>query len=185
MDKITKCKKCGLSKNQKPLCSIPQPDNAEVIWVGLSAQKIKHDNEEPLDNRTNTGKIISEIENELPQIMFYQTNLVKCLPLGNDKKIRYPNKKEKTVCYPFLLEEIGLVKPKIVFLLGLDVAKFISKQLHINSYEGIDPDFHYISYKCMNCLWVPIHHPSYISIYKRKQKDKYMKAICQLILEED
>ena len=71
-----------------------------------------------LARNTNTGKILETIELELKEYSFYKTNLVKCLLLDNNKKIRYPTKMEITKCLDNLIYEIEIVKPKTVFLLG-------------------------------------------------------------------
>ena len=41
----------------------------------------------------------------------YKTNLVKCLPLTEEQKLRYPNKKEIDSCYEHLAEEIQELSP--------------------------------------------------------------------------
>jgi len=70
-------------------------DECDVMWVGLSAKKIKEKKYSyPLASDTNSGKVILEIEKMLPNISFYKTNLVKCLPLNEKGKIRYPNNHE-------------------------------------------------------------------------------------------
>ena len=48
----------------------------------------------------------------------YKTNLVKCLPLTEQQKLRYPSKKEMDKCFDNLVSEINAMSPKIVFLLG-------------------------------------------------------------------
>ena len=72
----------------------------------------------PLSPFTKTGTLISQIEepfrNDIP---FYKTNVVKCLPLMNDK-IRYPLKHEMEKCYPNLVDEIAILNPSVIFLLG-------------------------------------------------------------------
>ena len=90
MNKIEKCKRCGLYKNQLPL--LDEIKELEIMWVGLSAKKVNNINEtHPLANDTNTGRIIEQIENEINQHTFYKTNLVKCVPLNEKTKLLYPH----------------------------------------------------------------------------------------------
>ena len=59
------------------------------MWVGLSAKRVDDlNNSIPLCNDTNSGKIIELIEQKLQDLKFYKTNLVKCLPLDENNKLR-------------------------------------------------------------------------------------------------
>ena len=113
LSSIRNCKKCGLCVNQTPL--IHDCASADIIWVGLSAVKAQDNSEIPLSSKTNTGKLIESVEQLCTSKSFYRTNLVKCLPLENDK-IRYPSTSEMQKCLPHLIDEIQYFKPKIVFL---------------------------------------------------------------------
>ena len=167
LDNIRKCKKCKLCKNQKPL--LDNSVECDIMWVGLSAKKVKDVNKTiPLCNDTNSGKIIEKIENRLNDFKFYKTNLVKCLPLDKNSKLRYPTEKEMCYCIKNLLTEINYFNPKIIFILGKRTYNFIYKYFIKNN---IDTNKIYY-----------IEHPSYIYIYKRKNIDNYIekiKKICQ------
>ena len=150
---------------------------AEVIWVGLSAVKVNCVvSETPLSKSTNSGKLITDIEEKNAQVAFYKTNLVKCLPI-QDEKIRYPKQSEMKSCSNHLQEEITEFKPKIVFLLGKQVADFVNERKS----EGLSDNFDYKTIKRDNTVYVPVHHPSYILVYKRKQLDSYIAGISKII----
>lgn len=89
------CKKCGLYKNQLPLYD--SSSLFDVMFVGLSAKQTTDDGI-PLDEDTNTCKIIKMIQDSSPGVKFYKTNLVKCLQLSNNQKIRYPSNTEINLC---------------------------------------------------------------------------------------
>lgn len=173
LKKIQACKNCELCKHQKPLvqCSY----KADCFWVGLSAVKTSDDKDIPLSPTTNTGKLIQQIEFFANGSTFHKTNVVKCVPLNNDK-IRYPSKQEMKKCFSHLEDEINVLKPKVVFLLGKQAASFVLNEYGINECE-FDDDFSYKTYTVKGCKFVPVHHPSYILVYKRKQIDKYIQAI--------
>jgi DNA polymerase len=117
LEEISKCKKCKLCKNQRPL--LDKNNSCDIMWVGLSAKKVEDINKTiPLCNDTNSGKIIEKIENKLNDFRFYKTNLVKCLPLDKNNKLRYPTIEEMNSCIENLLLEINYFKPKIIFVLG-------------------------------------------------------------------
>ena len=130
IEQIRRCQKCGLCFNQKPLLDVEK--ECQVFWVGLSAKKKKSNKEIPLSPETNTGMVIQRIEEVCGEVTTYKTNLVKCLPLTEEQKLRYPNKKEIDSCYEHLAEEIQELSPKIVFLLGGKVSSAVEKHLKIN-----------------------------------------------------
>lgn len=153
--------------------------NANVMWVGLSDKKtIGLKKSEPLNADTNTGKLVAEIEAQCPPTSFYRTNLVKFPPLDSDGKLRYPTPDECALCYPELLTELQEVNPRVVFLLGNRTAAFVFNQLGLKmpklSYE-------YQTFKHGGVWYVPIHHPSYIMVYKRKEKEQYIQAVKSVI----
>ena len=179
MSTLTKCNRCELHLNQKPLIDKIKP--AEIMWVGISAKKIETIGERPLSNATNSGKIIDLIESNFNQVSFYRTNLVKCLPLNDNKKLRYPKHREQEICYYNFLTEINLIKPKIVFLLGTLVSNFILKKYGIQNRDKFNLNFEYTPHKIDKIFLVPIHHPSYVYTYKSKQINLYVNNIKNLI----
>lgn len=179
IEQIYNCTKCGLCFNQKPL--LDEERKCQVFWVGLSAKRKESDLEKPLSPQTNTGDLIYRIEKHCSDIVTYKTNLVKCLPLTEEQKLRYPNRKEMDSCFDNLIKEIQIMSPKIVFLLGKEVSGTVSKHLKVKfeDWNGFD-----YFYKEQNGIYyVPVHHPSYISVYRRKQVDEYMEGI-EKILEK-
>lgn len=88
--------------------------------VGLSAKNNVLSNTIPLDNSTKSGRIVLLMENVAARFnsTIYRTNLVKCPPMGEDGKLRYPSSFEITDCFPNLLHEIEIIQPKLVVLFG-------------------------------------------------------------------
>lgn len=177
--KRIQCKACGLHLNQMPVVDSAQ--KASVFWVGLSAVYIPEDKEKlPLSPYTRSGALISEIEKSFSnEILFYKTNIVKCLPLNNDK-IRYPLKHEMEKCYPNLILEIETLNPKFIFLLGRQVGSFVFDKLSKRDVL-LSENFNYHSIMVNNINYVQIHHPSYVLVYKRKFIKEYINGISSLI----
>jgi len=149
------------------------------MWVGLSAKEIGGvDNFTPLHVGTNTGKLVAEIEAQCLNVKFYKTNLVKFPPLDSRKKLRYPTLKECVLCYPELQTEIKVINPQIVLLLGIKTATFVLEQCGLQM-PKLSYEYSVLKYK--KRWYVPIHHPSYIMVYKRKEKDQYVKAVKSVI----
>lgn len=176
--KIKCCTACPLFKNQLPL--LDNFSNSDVFWVGLSARSINKNNIIPLDKNTNSGKVIFQIENDFKKVKFYKTNLVKCLPLNCQKKLRYPTGEEKSACFKNLLLEVDSLKPKLIFLLGNEVSHCVSKTLNFNV-KKLNNQYKYKYQIHKNVFYVPIHHPSYIFIYKRKCLEQYINGVRDLI----
>lgn len=175
------CKKCSLCINQLPL--VDKRVSADIMWVGLSAKKVEDIGTAiPLSNDTNSGKLIDNIESGLGEFRFIKANLVKCLPLDEQLKLRYPTTNEMKACYSNLKQEIIKVKPKVIFLLGMNVSKFILKEIE-GTINGLDNKYDYSYFRHNDIYYVPIHHPSYIHIYKRKQIDQYILGVQSIINE--
>jgi uracil-DNA glycosylase len=173
VNKITHCKLCHLHKNQPP--TINKQNKSDIMLIGISSQKNTNTKTfTPLDSSTNSGKFISLLEKHLPNKTFYKTNLIKCAPLNSQNKIRYPTNQEFEKCFPHLKQEIKKVNPKTIILLGKHVTTFLSKKLNLNLKK-------YHPTKHNNTTILPIDHPSYIMIYKRKQLKQYRDKIIKII----
>ena len=177
IEQIRKCNKCSLCLNQKPLLDVEK--ECQIFWVGLSAKKVMSDVELPLSPETNTGMIIRKIEEGCEEIIAYKTNLVKCLQLTEQQNLRYPNKSEIDCCFEHLLSEIHTMSPRIVFLLGEKVYSTVEKKMKIK-FEKWN-DFEYYYKKVEGIYYVPIHHPSYIHVYKRKNMQDYINGVEKII----
>lgn len=178
LNEIVNCRKCNMCNNQLPL--LDKTEECDVMWVGLSAKEVINVTDEiPLSSNTKSGELISEIETEVKRCKYYKTNVVKCLPLDDNGKLRYPTKKEMDLCITNLFREIEVMKPKIIFLLGKNVIRSFEINMHIVFDEFCD--YNYKMYSLGNISVVPIHHPSYISVYKVKSKENYIEAVRNLI----
>lgn len=176
-EKIYECTKCGLCCNQKPLLDVPR--KCQIFWVGLSAKMVESTNDVPLSPNTNTGSLIQKIEEKNKGISTYKTNLVKCVPLTDDQKLRYPSKLEIKSCFDNLIVELNEMAPRIVFLLGEKVYSSVGNQLKIDFQKWNNYEYHFNEYSGM--FFVPIHHPSYIYVYKRKNINEYIEGIENII----
>lgn len=169
LKEVSKCRKCNLCYNQEPL--LDKGFKCDVMWVGLSAKRVENVKKNiPLCNDTNSGMIIELIEKKLPNLDFYKTNLVKCLPLDKDNKLRYPSDDEMNLCISNLLLEIEELDPKIIFVLGRKAYNFINKYFDKNKVDS--------------SKLVYIEHPSYIYVYKRKYIDNYVNKVVNICMKK-
>lgn len=167
-NKIIKCNRCSIVCNQKPL--IDRLRKADIVFVGISAKLKETEDEIPLSENTNSGKLIKMIEERLLEensnISCYRSNMVKCVPLDKEGKIRYPNSLEIENCIDNLVYELSIVKPKVVVLLGRLVEKHLKKKIIEQGYNTIT-----------------IYHPSYIHVYRKKEIEKYLEESSKNILK--
>ncbi|MBT9147098.1 MAG: hypothetical protein DDT32_00850 [Syntrophomonadaceae bacterium] len=161
---IKECNRCGLYNHQKPL--MDEVEGCRVFWVGLSAKISACEGERPLSPATNSGDLLCRVEGKCLGVPMYRTNLVKCAPLDGSGKLRYPNRNEIELCLPHLGMEIEELAPQIVFLLGGKVIDAVGRHFSIKfeNWNG----FNYPFRKHGGMYYVPVHHPSYIYVYKRK-----------------
>lgn len=148
----------------------------KICWVGIS-QKIYERNLSPL---TLTGKIIKEIEEKNAKIESLKTNLVEFAPLDKNKKLRYPTKEEIADNFQNLWQTILKQKPQKIFFLGELVRKSFEQNLKISIKKP--NNFEYFQNKYQNMVLVAIQHPSYIAVYKKKQKVIFIEKISEQIL---
>lgn len=145
------------------------------MWVGISDKE----NLEPLSCQSLSGEVIAEIESRFNNIKSHKTNLVNYAPMDAQGKMRYPNQAEITDRFPAFRKELDLLKPRVVFMLGKLVSENIGKRLDLNlSYWD---KFNYTPFFRNGTYFVPVHHPSYIAVYKKKDKDICIERISGII----
>jgi DNA polymerase len=174
--KASQCKSC-----REDLILGKGPNKAFVMFVGLSSKP----GTEALCSSTNSGKLICEIEQHVAQTFnVYKTNLVKCAPMDASGKLRYPTPDEMRACLPRLLKEIDYYQPRVIVPLGGQVAKFIFAELMSNPrFDGFGDDFRYQTFPFKGSVVLPVHHPSYVWIYRRKRIPQYIGAVSDRLLE--
>ena len=173
LESIRCCEKCGLCKNQRPI--LDDAATCSVFWIGLSAKAISFPSEPPLSDATNSGMMVSMAESQLNGLKGYRTNLVKCLPLDKQGKLRYPSTSEIDHCFCNLISELESFSPIIAFMLGSKVTRSIEKHLSIECKKWDGFDYHCTYHE--GTYYVPIHHPSYVYVYKRKHLKEYITGI--------
>jgi len=165
------CSKCSLTMATEACHS-----SAYLMFVGLSGKIEKNKIHSPLSSETNSGRIIDKIVEKLNDLIPYKTNLVKCSPVDDLGKMRYPSAEEMENCYPKLNNEITILDPKVVVLLGSQVSKFVLNKMDLGKKVLDEAAF----IKCrihQNRLFISTYHPSYMQIYKNKHIEAYAEQI--------
>jgi DNA polymerase len=111
---ISKCKKCPLGETRtKFVYGVGNPD-ADIIFIGEAPGRDEDLKGEPFVGRAGQllDKILAAIKFKREDV--YIANMLKCRPPNN----RDPLPEEMAICFPYLAEQIRLIKPKIICALG-------------------------------------------------------------------
>ncbi len=113
------CSKCPLHKNHHNFVYGEGNPDAIAMLIGEGPGE-----QEDLKGRPFVGaagqlldKMLAAIHINRSEI--YITNIVKCRPPGN----RNPELEERLTCLPYLVEQINIIQPKILLIMGLVAAQ--------------------------------------------------------------
>jgi DNA polymerase len=113
-ENVINCTKCDLCNTRTN--SVPGKGNfqSNVIFVGEAPGRNEDKNGEPFVGVA--GKKLSAALEEagVSRDDVYITNIVKCRPPNN----RVPNTIERDTCKDYIKQEISIIKPKIICILG-------------------------------------------------------------------
>ncbi len=155
-EKLLSFEGCGLKATAKNTCFYRGAQNARVMIIGEAPGR-----DEDLEGRPFVGRAGQLLDRMLKAIDLNEqnvhiTNIVYWRPPGN----RTPTQQEARVCRPFLEQQIHLVSPQFIILLGGAAAKNI-----LETTQGIMRlrgkwDTRQIAGKQLNIL--PTLHPAYL-----------------------
>jgi len=183
LENIASCQRCKLHQCQAPL--LDRPKKGAIMVVGISAKQANTKSEIPLDNTTRSGRLVEIMENISKQydLEIYRTNLVKCPPLDQNYKIRYPTQHEIEMCFKNILFEIADLKPRIIILFGSLVQSTFSQFLKLDLKKTTNCSLPFL--KAGTCYYVASYHPSYImrSSLRKEQYLTNFSALLKMLFE--
>jgi len=165
---VIKCTKCDLCKTRTN--SVPGKGNfqSNVIFVGEAPGKNEDKNGEPFIGIAGKKLTIALEEAGISRDEVYITNIVKCRPPNN----RVPSNIERNTCQEYLKEEISIIKPKIICILGNTAFNSILGGSEITKFRGK------VARK-NNLLYFITIHPA-ATIYNQKLVDVLKEDIIKL-----
>ncbi|RPH86894.1 MAG: uracil-DNA glycosylase [Desulfobacteraceae bacterium] len=151
-DGVLRCRRCGLFRNRSRPVPGEGSSQARIMIVGEGPGA-----EEDREGRPFVGpagqlltKMLQAIQIDRRDVFI--TNRVKCRPPGNRK----PEPEELSACFPYLKEQIRLIKPLILVALGAFAAQGLTgMDRSISALRGK-------SYFFQDILCIPTYHPAYL-----------------------
>ena len=147
------CKLCPLHKGRKHLVFGEGNPKAALVFVGEGPGREEDEIGRPFVGEA--GRLLTRIiENgmKLSRNDVYICNVVKCRPPGN----RDPEKEEIEACLPFLKQQLAIIRPKVICILGRIAGRaLLGKDFKIKRDRG--NWFEYMGIPVM-----PTFHPAYL-----------------------
>ena len=170
-EKVKTCKKCDLCDTRKNAVPGKGNQNADIVFIGEAPVKNEDLHGEPFIG--TAGKKLNEaLENVgLTRNNVYITNIVKCRPPNN----RIPSDIEKSMCSNYLEDELAIINPKIICLLGNTPFYSILGGKEISKNHG-----KFISRN--NHMYFVTFHPA-ATIYNQKLGKVFKDDIKKLMIE--
>lgn len=131
--------------------------NADVVFVGEAPGKKEDESGMPFVGAS--GRFLDEMlaSINMKRENVYITNIVKYRPPNN----RDPRKEEKAEFWPYLLEQLMIIKPKIIATLGRHSGQVFIPDLHIGADHGEPKSIKIMHKGCETSLLViPLYHPA-------------------------
>ena len=129
---VIECIKCDLCKTRTN--SVPGKGNfkSSVIFVGEAPGRNEDKNGEPFIGAAGK-KLSAALEAAgVSREEVYITNIVKCRPPKN----RIPTSTERETCQDYLKQEISIIKPKIICILGNTAFNSLLGGSNITKFRG-------------------------------------------------
>ena len=155
------CMKCGLGRIRTDKVFADGNPHAELLFIGAAPAP----NDMDLPPGGNADELLTRMISAMTFDRATETcliNVVKCRPPGN----RNPVDEEIAACAPYLKRQIGLMKPKVIVLLGSIPLQALFKRRDIMNLRG-----HWLDYDGIPVM--PTYHPAYLLRNNSAKKDAW------------
>lgn len=167
---IVNCKKCKLCQNRTNIVFGTGNRKAEIMLIGEGPGADEDRQGIPFVGKA--GQLMNKAFEglEIDRGSVYIANIVKCRPPQN----RVPENDEAEACLDYLRNQVILVKPKIIVLLGSTALKnILGKEYGITSARGT-----WIERK--GILYMPTWHPAAL-LRDETKKIEFWKDLKQVV----
>jgi len=174
---VAACTKCGLATTRTQTVFARGNPDARLCFVGEAPGADEDEQGLPFVGRA--GQLLDRMIGAMgldPARDVYVCNILKCRPPGN----RRPEPEEMAACFPYLNEQLALVRPRVIVALGnTAVAALLETKMGITKLRG-----QWKLYR--GILVMPTYHPSYLLRPSPQQADAKRQAWedLQLVMKE-
>src|SRR5208283_1950548 len=170
------CQRCKLAKlGRKQIVFGTGDAHAELMFIGEGPGADEDQQGLPFVGRA--GQLLNNMiaAMGLQREQVYIANIVKCRPPGN----RAPERDECETCSPFLMRQIGVIRPKIIVALGATAAKNL---LGVNDsmasmrgrlYDYSPPRTLTETGEAFECKLAVTYHPAFLLRDPRQKKEAW------------
>jgi len=162
--KIHSCKKCGLYKTKTNYVPGEGSDSPDILFIGEGPGETEDKFGRPFIGRA--GNLLEKIIKKMgySRETVFIGNIVKCRPPNN----RDPQMEEVQACIPFLMEQIRLLRPRVIVCLGrVALNNLLKTNYSISKVRGQRFDF-------MGIPVIPTYHPAFI--LHKKERDEVSRV---------
>jgi uracil-DNA glycosylase family 4 len=149
---VRQCRACSLCDTRTNVVFGTGNENAKLVFVGEAPGADEDQQGKPFVGKA--GQKLTQIINAigLSRDEVYITNVLKCRPPNN----RNPLPHEIEACEPYLIAQLGLIKPKVICALGTFATQTLLRtDQQISKLRG---RFH--TYQGIRLM--PTYHPAYL-----------------------
>lgn len=149
-ESIKNCEKCKLCKTRKNIVFGSGNREANIMFIGEGPGADEDEMGMPFVGKA--GKLMDKAFEGvgIDREKVYIANIVKCRPPQN----RVPEKDEASACIDYLRNQVMLIKPKIIVLLGSTALKnILGEEYSITKVRG-----NFITKK--DIIYIPTFHPA-------------------------
>jgi len=154
---LASCNNCGLHRGRKNLVFGVGSPTAKIMIIGEGPGANEDEKGEPFVGAAGhlLNRLLEKVE--LRREETYIANVVKCRPPMN----RDPSVEEASACLPFLRQQMGAIRPRVVVTLGKYAAWYTTHVFgSMGDILGM-PDL-YCGFITPSVPVVPLYHPAYL-----------------------
>lgn len=164
-----RCELCDLHRSSVNVCIYGRGSfDAPIMLVGEAPGEAETHHNKPFMGRS--GQLLNESLRLIAMSdIVYITNATRCRPPEN----RNPSREEIDACYQYLINEVSMVRPKVILLMGRISCKAFDIGNHIKATSSpFTLSFDLIELKCRaRVTW----HPSYVLRCGGKSSEAYKR----------
>ncbi len=166
---VLACHLCTLAKSRKNILFGDGNPKADIMFIGDNPG-VSEDEMGTLFAGRSGEMLVNMIEKVLllPKEEVYITTILKCRPPEN----RVPTLEEVSCCKPYLMQQIGMVKPKIIIALGSTSFHHLTGEYDtsIDQVRGLVLNFG-------EAKLIPTFHPSFLLRNPSAKKEVYADMV--------